>query len=45
MIWSKRPGTVIPAYRMDEVVGQYATRDIPENTLISEADISETKNY
>ena len=45
MIWSKRPGTGIPAYRMDEVVGQYATRDIPENTLISEADISETKNY
>jgi N,N'-diacetyllegionaminate synthase len=44
MIWSKRPGTGIPSYRMDEVVGQYATQDIQNNTLISWEDISETKN-
>jgi N,N'-diacetyllegionaminate synthase len=44
MIWSKRPGTGIPSYKMDEVVGQYAICDIQDNTLISWEDISETKN-
>ena len=38
-IWSKRPGTGIPAHHMDEVIGCCATRDIPENTLISWDDL------
>lgn len=33
-IWSKRPGTGIPAHKMDEVIGKCARRDIPANTLI-----------
>lgn len=35
MIWSKRPGTGIPSYRMDEVIGKVAKKDIPENVLLS----------
>jgi N,N'-diacetyllegionaminate synthase len=35
MIWSKRPGTGIPAYRMDEVIGKIAVTDIPANTLLA----------
>lgn len=35
MIWSKRPGTGIPSYKMDEVIGKTANDDIPENTLLS----------
>ena len=38
-IWSKRPGTGIPSYRMDEVVGRTARRDIPPNALLSWDDI------
>ncbi len=38
-IWSKRPGTGIPAYQMDEVIGCRAARDIPCNTLISWDDL------
>lgn len=34
MIWSKRPGTGIPSYRMDEVIGKVATQDIKENVLL-----------
>ncbi len=34
MIWSKRPGTGIPSYRMDEVIGKIAVCDIKENTLV-----------
>ena len=30
MIWSKRPGTGIPSYRMKEVIGKYAANDIAE---------------
>ena len=33
MIWSKRPGTGIPAYRMKEIIGKYAATDIDENVL------------
>ena len=33
-VWSKRPGTGIPAYRMEEVVGRRATRDISANVMI-----------
>jgi len=39
MIWSKRPGTGIPSYLMDQVVGKTAKRKIPKNTLIAFTDI------
>jgi N-acetylneuraminate synthase len=39
MIWSKRPGTGIPSYRMKEVIGKEATRDIHANELIMWEDI------
>ncbi len=35
MIWSKRPGTGIPAHSMDEVIGKVAVTDIPANTLVA----------
>lgn len=38
-IWSKRPGTGIPAYRMDEVIGCRAARDIPKNVMIAWDDL------
>lgn len=38
-IWSKRPGTGIPAYQMDEVIGCRAARDIPGNALVSWDDL------
>ncbi|MDA9508844.1 CMP-N-acetylneuraminic acid synthetase [Bradyrhizobium sp. CCBAU 11386] len=40
MIWSKRPGTGIPSYRMDEVIGRRAVRAVPENSLLSWDDLS-----
>ena len=39
MVWSKRPGTGIPAHRRDEVIGRKAIRDIKENTLLSWEDL------
>lgn len=33
-IWSKRPGTGIPAHERDNVVGKRATRDIPSNVML-----------
>ena len=39
MIWSKRPGTGIPSYRMDEVIGLKAKKNIPQNVLISWDDL------
>lgn len=38
-IWSKRPGTGIPAHQMDEVIGKRAVRDITENVLVSWNDL------
>lgn len=38
MIWSKRPGTGIPSYKMDEVIGKIATKNIEENVLLKEED-------
>lgn len=35
MIWSKRPGTGIPSYKMSEVLGKKAKRDIKCNSLLS----------
>lgn len=34
MVWSKRPGTGIPSWKMDEVLGKRAVRDIQKNVLI-----------
>lgn len=39
MIWSKRPGTGIPSYKMDEVIGKTAANDITKNVLIKWEDI------
>ena len=39
MIWSKRPGTGIPSYLMDKVIGLRAKRNIPANTLVSWDDL------
>jgi len=39
MIWSKRPGTGIPSYLMDKVIGLRAKRNIPANTLLSWDDL------
>ncbi|MBA3891449.1 MAG: N-acetylneuraminate synthase family protein [Gemmatimonadaceae bacterium] len=39
MVWSKRPGSGIPAHRMDEVVGRRARRDMAENVLIAWEDV------
>lgn len=35
-IWSKRPGTGIPAKRMPEYIGRIAKVDIPANTMLKE---------
>jgi N,N'-diacetyllegionaminate synthase len=35
MIWSKRPGTGIPAHRRDEVLGKKAVVLIPKNSLLA----------
>ena len=40
MVWSKRPGTGIPAFRMDEVVGKVAKKPIKKNSLISWDDLT-----
>ena len=41
MIWSKRPGTGIPAHSMDQVIGKVATADIPANTLVAWSQLGE----
>lgn len=38
MIWSKRPGTGIPSYRMPEFIGKKAVRNIKNNSLLSYED-------
>ena len=35
MIWSKRPGTGIPSYRMDDILGKILVRDIDQNEMLS----------
>jgi N-acetylneuraminate synthase len=37
-IWSKRPGTGVPAKRLQEFIGKKLTRDVKANTLLSEQD-------
>ena len=39
-IWSKRPGTGIPSYLMDEYIGKVAMINIPTNTMIEKEMIS-----
>ena len=39
MIWSKRPGTGIPARFINKVIGRKAKKDIPINTLLSWEDL------
>jgi len=43
MIWSKRPGTGIPSYQMDEVIGCTASKDIQINSLILWTDLIKNK--
>ncbi len=40
MVWSKRPGTGIPSWKMDSVIGKIAQRDIPANVLLEETDFN-----
>lgn len=39
MIWSKRPGTGIPSWKMNEVIGRKSAHDISKNMLIKEEDL------
>ena len=39
MIWSKRPGTGIPAWQMNEVIGKKAKKFIKKNSLIKWEDL------
>jgi N,N'-diacetyllegionaminate synthase len=40
MVGVKKPGTGIPARRLNEVIGQRATRDLDTDTLLAEEDLS-----
>lgn len=40
-LWSKRPGTGIPSYKMDEIIGKKASHDIPSNTLLTWEDFTD----
>jgi N,N'-diacetyllegionaminate synthase len=40
MLTTKRPGSGIPAVRLDDVVGRRASADIPENELVQEAQLA-----
>lgn len=42
-IWVKRPGSGIPSYRLPEVSGKKAKRNIPENTVLVPEDIADFK--
>ena len=39
MIWSKRPGTGIPSWRMNEVIGKKVIKKIKKNTIINWSDL------
>lgn len=39
MIWSKRPGTGIPSYKMPEIIGRKAKNDISRNVLLRYEDM------
>ena len=40
-VWVKRPGTGIPSYKLQDVVGKRASRDLPANYLLKPEDINE----
>ena len=37
-IWSKRPGTGIPSYKIKNIIGRFAKRDIKKDVLINKKD-------
>ncbi len=39
MIWSKRPGTGIASYKMDEIIGKKTKRNIKKNTMLKHTDL------
>lgn len=41
MIWSKRPGTGIPAKKMNDIIGKKLTRDVEANSLLSYDDFED----
>ena len=41
-VWVKRPGSGIPSYKLDTVVGKKAARDLPADVLIKLEDISDS---
>lgn len=41
MIWSKRPGTGIPSWQMDQVIGKVTVKAISNNTLIDWQDLED----
>jgi sialic acid synthase SpsE len=43
MVWSKRPGTGIPSYKMNDVIGRKAVHNIEKNVLIKWEDLYEEK--
>ena len=45
MIWSKRPGTGIPSWKMPEIIGKKTRKDINENSLIMPDDIECGDDY
>ncbi len=40
-LWVKRPGSGIPSYELQDVVGKRAKRDLPENYLLKREDIGD----
>jgi N-acetylneuraminate synthase len=42
MVWTKRPGTGIPARDLDRIVGRVARVDVPAHRLLSWDDVSES---
>ena len=40
MIWSKRPGTGIPSYKMFELIGKKIKKKVKKNTLLKYTDLS-----
>ncbi len=41
MIWSKRPGTGIPSWKMDSVIGKRVNKNIKKNSIIKYEDLDE----
>ena len=39
-VWTKRPGTGIPARHLDEVIGRVAIREIPAGQVIQWEDLA-----